>query len=190
LGKPGWALLCALLLLARAEAFPYKGTGQATAIAMPVVAGGIAVYHEDWDGLVQLTVVTGLSYATAYGLKHLVRSCRPFAKPCGPDSSNWDSFPSTTSALSSAPSSFVWRRYGWEWGLPMFVISKYPSFAMGRAKQNKIWDGLASTAISWGWNRLITTRWHKPYDDYSERGFYSDVDGDSKGVYAQLGYRF
>ena len=189
-----FALFCSLLtvscLVTRAEAFDYATSGKAVAYAMPAVAAGVTIYKRDWTGLAQLTVATGVTYAAAYGLKQIVKSCRPYAKPCVHGGSGWDSFPSTTSAIASAPSSFMWNRYGWEWGLPMFVVSKYPSYALQKARRNKIWDGLATTAISWGVNALVTTRYHRPYNKYAERGFYSDFDGDPDGVYAKVGYRF
>jgi hypothetical protein len=173
------ACLLALLLsfTSAAEATPSGTSGKAVAFAMPVVATGIAVWKDDWTGVAQLAVVTTLSVGTAYGLKQIVRERRP-------DHSGWDSFPSTTSALASAPSSFVWNRYGWEWGLPLFIISKYTSYSMDRAKKNRIWDGLASTVISWGYNELITTRFHPRY------GFYSDLQAGPDGIYASVNYRW
>ncbi len=164
----------------------WKTSGTVAAYAMPVIAGSVAIYKRDWKGLAQLTVVTGLTYAAAYGLKQIVKSCRPYAKPCTPGGSGWDSFPSTTTALASAPSSFMWQRYGWEWGLPMFIISKYPSYALQKAKQNKIWDGLATTALAWGMNEIFTTKYHKPY----ERGVYTNFDSDGRGLFATVGYRW
>lgn len=182
------ALSVAALWWSPAQAsFPYETSGKAVAYAMPAVALGVAAYHKDWKGVAQLTVATGLTYGLAYGLKQLVKSCRPYAKPCAPGGPGWDSFPSTTSAISSAASSFTWRRYGWEWGLPLFVISKYPSYALQKSRQNKIWDGLASTGIAWGVNAIFTTRYKSPY----ERGFYSNFDSDGEGgFYGKVGYRW
>ena len=118
---------------------PGKATaGKAIAYAMPLVAGGIALWKDDWTGMAQLAVVTTLTVGTAYGIKHLVRECRPFEKPCTHGGPGWDSFPSTTSALASAPSSFIWNRYGWEWGLPLFIISKYTSYSLDKARQNHL----------------------------------------------------
>jgi hypothetical protein len=170
--------------VAPARAFSYETSGKAVAYAMPVVAAGIVAYHRDWKGLAQLTVVTGLTYAAAYSLKQIVKSCRPFAKPCVHGGPDWDSFPSTTSAIASAPSAFVWRRYGWEWGVPLFVVSKYPSYALQKSRQNKLWDGLASTGIAWGINAIFTTH-------YQKRGFYANVDSDDEGrLLGTVGYRW
>jgi membrane-associated phospholipid phosphatase len=182
--------VAACLLTPGADAFDYGTSGKAVAYAMPVFAGGVAIYKKDWKGLVELSVTTALTYGTAYGIKQIVKSCRPYRKPCVHGGTGWDSFPSTTAAIASAPSSFLWNRYGWEWGLPAFVISKYPSYALQKSRKNKLVDGLASTAISWGYNTLLVDRYHKHWDQYAERGFYSDLDGDTEGVYARAGYRF
>lgn len=183
-------LLAAYLISAPSQANTYADTGKAVAYAMPVAAAGIAVYHKDWKGLAQLTFVTGLTYGAAYGLKQVVRSRRPYQSHFD-HSTGWDSFPSTTAAIASAPSSFVWRRYGWEWGLPMFVVSKYPSYALQKSHQNKIWDGLGSTALAWGLNAVFTPRYKKPgLYDYQERGFYSDFEGQGDGMFATVGFRW
>jgi len=173
-----------LSLTSSAQATPSAASGEAVAYAMPVVAAGITVWKKDWTGLAQLVVVTGLTVGTAYGIKQIVRECRPFAHPCAHDSNDWDSFPSTTSALASAPSSFVWQRYGWKLGLPLFIISKYTAYSLDRSKKNRIWDGLASTVIAIGYNELITTRYH-PRNSY-----YTSFDAGPDGVYASLHYNW
>jgi membrane-associated phospholipid phosphatase len=190
--KKAVAGVALLLFAARAEAFPYQESGQAVAFAMPAIAVGVALHKRDYKGIAQLAVVTGLTYGTAYALKQVIKSCRPYAKPCSHGGSGWDSMPSTTSAIASAPSSFMWGRYGWEWGLPMFVISKYPSWSMQKAKKNKLMDGLASTVLSFGFNQVFTTRYHRPGEQvFPERGWFGDVDGEEDGgVGATVGYRF
>lgn len=190
--KKALAAACVVMFCGEAQAFPYQESGQAVAIAMPAIAVGVALHKRDYKGIAQLAVVTGLTYGTAYALKQIVKSCRPYAKPCTHGGSGWDSFPSTTSALASAPSSYMWGRYGWEWGVPMFVISKYPSWSMQKARKNKLWDGLATTAISFGYNQLFTTRYRQPGDHSVERGFFSDLTSSDEGdgAKATVGYRW
>jgi len=171
----------ALSLASSAQATPSAISGEAVAYAMPAVAAGIAVWKKDWTGMAQLAVVTGLTVGTAYGLKQIVRERRPYQDPLD-HSTGWDSFPSTTSALASAPSSFVWQRYGWKLGLPLFIISKYTSYSLDRARKNRIWDGLASTALAIGYNEIFTTR-YRPRSSY-----YTSFDAGPNGVYASLHY--
>jgi hypothetical protein len=171
----------AAFLAAPAEAAkkpPSATSGEIVAYAMPVLAGGLAAYKRDWHGLAQLTLVTGLTYGTAYGLKQLVRERRP-------DGTGWDSFPSTTSGLASAPSQFVWHRYGWEWGVPFFLVSKYPGYALDRAKKNRIWDSLGSLAISFTYNELLVPRF-KP----KQRGVETHIEADADGIFIKGSYRW
>ncbi len=75
--------------------------GRIVAIALPIAAGSVSLYKDDWVGVVQLIAVTGLTGATASGLKQVVRERRP-------DGSDWKSFPSDQSALAFAPAAYLW----------------------------------------------------------------------------------
>lgn len=177
--------MLAAFLLSEAQAGNTTETaGTAVAIALPLVATGITVYKNDWKGTAQLFTVTALTVGTAYGLKHLVRECRPFAKPCSPGGPNWDSFPSDTSALASGPSSFLWARYGWQYGVPAFMASTFVGYSRVHAKKHNWWDTLTSTGIAIGYNQIFTTRFKK------DTGFYSSLDGNTEGAYVSVGYRW
>ena len=171
-------VLAGLLCAAPAQAdSKIQTAGTYVAIALPVVAGGIAVWKDDWTGAKQLAAVTVLTVGTAYALKHFIKEQRP-------DHSDYKSFPSDTSALASAPSAFLWQRYGWEYGLPAFAASAFVGYSRVYAKKHHFWDVLASTAISIGYNELITTRFHP------RKSFYTSLDAGSDGVYASLHYTF
>lgn len=158
--------------------------GSYVAIALPVVAGGIAVWKDDWTGAKQLAAVTVLSVGSVYVLKHIVRECRPFAKPCSHDSKDWDSFPSDTAALAAAPAGFLWERYGWEYGLPAVAAAEFSGYSRVNAKKHHWWDVVASDAISLGFNQAITTR-YRPYKNFS-----TNLEARPDGVYASLNYRW
>src|SRR5579872_2400922 len=96
------------------------GTG--VAIALPLAAAGITLYKDDRPGLFRLAVESVLTVGTAYALKNIVRERRP-------DGSDWHSFPSGTTALAASGSSFLWRRYGWQYGLPAFALSQFVSYS-------------------------------------------------------------
>ena len=180
-----FCLLSALLLCpAEAKSKNIETAGTAVAIALPLFATGLTVYKHDWRGTAQLFTVTALTVGTAYGLKHLVRECRPFAKPCAPGGPNWDSFPSDTTALASAPAGFLWYRYGWEYGLPAVAASAFVGYSRVDAKKHHWWDTVASAGIALAYNEILTTRYQ------SNRGFYSSLDGDPQSVYVAIGYRW
>ncbi len=158
--------------------------GTYVAIALPLAAGGIAVWQDDWTGVKQLAVVGALTVGTAYGLKHLVRECRPFAHPCGPGGDNWDSFPSDTSALAFAPAQFLWQRYGWQYGVPAYAAAAFVGYSRVDAQKHHFWDVLTSAAISLAYNELITTR-YRPH-----KSLYTAIEASPDGVHMSLNYNW
>jgi membrane-associated phospholipid phosphatase len=179
------ALAAAVVLSVPAEAGSATETaGTAVAIALPLVAGGITAGKHDWTGSAQLFVTTALTVGTAYGLKHLVKECRPFAKPCTLGGDNWDSFPSDTSALAFAPAQFLWQRYGWRYGVPAYAAAGFVGWSRVDADKHRWYDVAASFGISLLYNELFTTRYQR------SKGVYSSLDAGPKGVYASLSYRW
>jgi len=179
-------LLCALTAALCCPAIADSATetaGTAVAVGLPLVAGGITLYQEDWRGTAELLTSTALTVGTVYGLKHLVRECRPFAKPCAPGGPNWDSFPSDTSALAFAPAQFLWQRYGWRYGVPAYVAAGFVGWSRVDAKKHHWYDVAASVGISLVYNEIVTTR-------YRGRGFHSDLDAGPQGVYAKVAYNW
>ena len=136
-------------LSAREKSIETLGTG--VAIALPLVAGGIAFYKHDKVGIAQLLVESALTVGTVYGLKNIVREQRP-------DGSDFKSFPSETTALAASGSSFLWRRYGWEYGLPALAATEFVSYSRVQARQHRWYDTLASSGIAAGYSALLGTR--------------------------------
>ena len=131
------------------------GTG--IAIALPAVAGGIAYYKKDKVGVAQLLVETAMTVGTVYALKNIVREQRP-------DGSDFHSFPSETTALAASGSSFLWRRYGWEYGLPAFAATQFVSYSRVQAHQHRWYDTLASSGIAAGYAYVLGTPFKTRYN--------------------------
>lgn len=167
-----------------AQAFSSETAGTAVAVALPVVAGGITAWKQDWTGSAQLFVSTALTVGTVYGLKHVIRECRPFAKPCTPGGDNWDSFPSDTSALAFAPAQFLWQRYGWQYGVPAYAAATFVGWSRVDARKHHWYDVATSFGISLIYNELITTRYHK------KTGLYTNLEAEPGGVFASVNYRW
>lgn len=151
------------------------GTG--VAIAMPLIAGGISLYKHDWTGVVQLGTETILTVGTAYALKQIVKERRP-------DGSDFQSFPSDTTALSASGSSYLWGRYGWQYGLPAFFATQFVSYSRVQAKQHHWYDTLASSAIAAGYGYVVTTPFKKRYN------ISTDFSASPDGAYVRLSYDF
>jgi len=155
----------------------FQTAGSYVALALPVVAGGITLWKGDWAGTKQVVAVTVLSVGTAFVLKKLIKERRP-------DHSDYKSFPSDTAALAFAPAGFLWDRYGWQYGLPAYAAAEFSGYSRVYAKKHHFWDVLASGAIAFGYNQMITTRYHP------NRNFYTNLEATPDGVYASLNYRF
>lgn len=151
--------------------------GTSVAIALPLIAGGIALDKGDTHGVGQLALITGLSVGTAYGLKQFVREKRP-------DGSDYESFPSDTTALAASGSGFLWRRYGWTYGLPAFVASQFVSFSRVESKKHHWYDTLASSAIAAGYSYVIAS----PYKQRSR--WRTGLSAAPDGGYLTLAYEF
>lgn len=127
--------------------------GVAVAIALPVAAGGITLYKNDWQGLAQLATVTAATVGTAYLLKHVVHEERP-------DGVDDQSFPSDTAALAFAPANYLWDRYGWQYGAPAYAAAAFVGYSRVESKNHHWWDVAASAGMAWGYSRIITSRFH------------------------------
>jgi membrane-associated phospholipid phosphatase len=173
------AALVALLLTgackaAQADTIETAGTG--VAIALPLVAAGVSLYQDDRMGLAQLTVDTFATVGTAYALKHIVREKRP-------DGSDFQSFPSDTSALAFAPAQYLWDRYGWEYGVPAYAAAIFTGYSRVEAKQHHWYDVAASAGLAFGFSKIFTTRYHPP-------GLMYGAEVSPHGGYIHLSYNF
>jgi membrane-associated phospholipid phosphatase len=172
--------MAGLLVLAAttaASADDVESAGTGIAIALPLLAGGIAVSKDDWTGLAQFGVDTIATVGTVYGLKHVVREQRP-------DKSDDQSFPSDTAALAFAPAQFLWDRYGWEIGLPAYAAAGFVGYSHIEARKHHWYDVAASAGFAFGFSKIFTTRYRAPGLRY---GVSYSPDG---GAQASLRYNF
>jgi membrane-associated phospholipid phosphatase len=142
------------------------GTG--IAIALPIVAGGITLWKSDRVGSAQLIVETALTVGTAYALKNVIREQRP-------DGSDYQSFPSNTTALAASGSSFLWGRYGWQYGLPATALTEFVSYSRVQARQHRWYDTLASSVLAAGYSYVLTTPFKRRYG--IDTSLSADPDG-------------
>jgi membrane-associated phospholipid phosphatase len=161
-----------------ASANGIESAGTAVAIAMPLIAGGIAWGHDqDWTGVAQMGVVTLASVGTAYGLNHITHEWRP-------DHSDDHSLPSDTAALAFAPAAFLWDRYGWKYGVPAYAAAAFVGYSRVDSKKHHWYDVVASAGIAWGYSQIFTTEYHRRY------GVYSDLSATPDGAYVRVTYNF
>jgi membrane-associated phospholipid phosphatase len=182
--KTGFAALAVSLLAAFAcnpapaatnQSLGDVGTG--VAIALPVVAAGISYWKDDWRGIGELALDTGATVGSALLIKQFVKEERP-------DFSDNRSFPSDTAALAFAPASYMWARYGWEYGAPAYAAAAFVGYTRVATDEHHWWDVAASAGIAWGWTFLFVDRWHNAYN------LNSDIQVTPHTAFVSLNYKW
>lgn len=131
-----------------------RNAGNILLVALPVTAVGVSLAHDgDWKGLGQFALAAGLTVGSAYALRSAVRVQRP-------DHSDMNSFSPPDVALADASASYLWVRYGWKYGVPAYAARFLVSYALTDSDKNHWYDTLASSALSFGFNYALVTRYH------------------------------
>jgi membrane-associated phospholipid phosphatase len=128
------------IIFSSSTADPIKTTGDILAVALPITAASITVYKKDWKGTLQLTESLLLSTATTYFLKYTVKESRP-------NGSDSLSFPSSHTCFSVTSSEFLFKRYGWKYGIPCFALSAFVGYSRIESKYHYFHDVIAGAFI-------------------------------------------
>ncbi len=96
--------------------------------------------RKDWVGLRQAAYSIGTATGVTLLGKTLVDEERP-------DNSDDDSFPSGHTANAFASATTLYRRYGWQTGLPAYAVATLTGVARERARQHHWYDVVAGAAI-------------------------------------------
>lgn len=126
-------------------------------IAMPAATLAIAIVKQDWKGIAIGAAECAGTFAVTYGLKYLIKKQRP-------DHSDNHSFPSGHTSIAFADASFVMRRYGWKFGVPMYAVAGYVAWGRTYAKKHDFWDVFAGAGIGAAVGLLCTTPFAKEHN--------------------------
>lgn len=116
------ALWCALVGPCRANS-TIDTAGNALQILMPLGAAGISLAKHDEAGLWQPTKSKLTTVGITYGSKYGVRST-------GPDGQQ-HSFSSGHAAVTFSAAQFLQKRYGWEYGVPAYLLAGLTGYTVG-----------------------------------------------------------
>jgi membrane-associated phospholipid phosphatase len=143
-------ILLSLTVTVKAQAMDgYETAGDFFSVALPVAAAGYALSIDDHSGLLQFAASEALTFGATYGLKYIINEKRPN----GGD----HSFPSGHTAVSFASAEFVRERYGWNYGIPAYLIATFVGISRIESDNHYTHDVLAGAAIGICSSMLFTT---------------------------------
>jgi membrane-associated phospholipid phosphatase len=113
-----------------------------SALATPAI-------RDDWQGFRQAGYSIGLAGGLATLGKAVVHEQRP-------DQSGNDSFPSGHTAVAFASATTLYRRYGWEFGVPAYALATLTGAARVAGQKHYWYDVVAGAVIGGGSGWLFT----------------------------------
>lgn len=143
------AILCALTItVAFTVASPraahagdaFTTYGDVGRYALPVGAAALAALTDDTEGLKQLVFSGAVTMGTTYGLKYAVNDTRP--------NGGARSFPSGHTSFAFTGAAYVYKRYGWKWGVPAEIAAAAVAYSRVDANAHRWRDVLASAALA------------------------------------------
>ena len=108
-------------------------------VALPATAYGMTAYHRDGAGALQYTEAAALTLGVTFTLKYTIDAERP--------DGGSHSFPSGHTSISFSAAEFVRKRYGREYGLPMYALASFVGYSRVEAEEHYVRDVLAGAAI-------------------------------------------
>jgi len=95
--------------------------GHYTQLGLPLSALGISLIKGDKSGTIQLVKSFAIETAVVILLKKGIDRTRP--------NGGRFSFPSGHTAISFMSSTYLWKRYGWEYGLPSTILAAFVGYS-------------------------------------------------------------
>ena len=146
-------LLAICCLLIHASDFVKKST-DVLCLAPDATGLCLAIAKHDTEGLKQLGLCTATCLAVNYGLELCIKKDRP-------DGTGHHAFPSTHTAVATNGATFLWKRYGWQWGVPTAAVAGFVAWGRVHSDRHDWWDVLGGAAIGAGTAFIFT----RPFND-------------------------
>jgi len=121
--------LYSLVLVLIIGAFPLTGNGQQAIedwghgiqIGLPISALVLTAAQKDKEGAIQLFKSFAVQSASTIILKRTINRRRP--------NGGKYSFPSGHTSLSFMSATYVWKRYGYQWGIPTTLLAGFVGYS-------------------------------------------------------------
>ncbi|MEM9143816.1 MAG: phosphatase PAP2 family protein [Bacteroidota bacterium] len=135
-------------LLSNEEQF-HKTAGDVLLVVLPTLSMGSTLLWKDGQkGALQFSKSLAGTLALSYALKLTVRKERP-------NGENNYSFPSGHTSVAFGSAAFLQKRYGWEVGIPSYLLAGYVGYTRIRANKHDGWDVMAGAVIGFGMGYLF-----------------------------------
>lgn len=145
--------------------------------SMPIAAGLTTIIVGDKKGAWQFAKGFTTNLVLTYGLKYAINKPRPEGATDG------HAFPSGHTSVAFQSASFIQRRYGWEYGIPAYLLSGFVAYSRleGLNDRHDGWDVLGGIIVGVGSTYLFTTPYQKEHFELTFSG--------QKGSYL-LGFKY
>lgn len=145
-----------------------QDTGDIIQLGLPIIAGFATLFEDDRQGTWQFAKSFGFNLGITYALKYAINKPRPDGATDG------HAFPSGHTSVAFQSASFIQRRYGWEYGIPAYVLAGFVAYSRieGLNDRHDGWDVLGGIITGVGSSYLFTT----PYKDKLKLSFTADQD--------------
>jgi membrane-associated phospholipid phosphatase len=130
-------------------------TGDILQIALPATALTATLLLGDKEGSKQFLYSFATNIILVHSLKEITHKKRPES------STSYNAFPSGHTAAAFHGAAFIQRRYGWEYGVPAYVLAGVVGYSRieGLNDRHDGWDVLGGIVVGVGTAYLFT----KPY---------------------------
>jgi len=148
-------LMTVLLLLVNNRIAGQKAIediGHFTQIGLPIAALGVSLLKNDRAGAIQLAKSVAVETVIVYSMKQLINRPRP--------SGGSLAFPSGHTAISFTSSTYLYKRYGWQYGVPATVLASFVGYSRFGIDEPVHWfsDVVAGAAIGVVTSLIFTTK--------------------------------
>ena len=114
--------------------------GDGLEIILPVTAMGVSIGREDMVGFWQLSKAELATLLSTEALKTAVHSPRPNGK-------DNKGFPSGHTAITFTVSQYLYERYGYEYGLPAYMLSSFVGYSRVHSQEHRWVDVIAGAGL-------------------------------------------
>jgi membrane-associated phospholipid phosphatase len=138
----------------RAQKNNIEKSGKILRIGLPATAVVTSfVLEGKKKGVLQAAATFGTTFLTTHLLKRVIDKERPDGEKYA--------FPSGHTSISFSAAAFMQKRYGWNYGIPFYLLAGYVGWTRVNADRHDYWDVLGGAAVGIGCAYLFT----KPYKE-------------------------